>query len=54
MFDGKNVIDWVFKISTYINAVDESASDLSKIKFAANCLTGRALTWWRHQLMIGM
>jgi hypothetical protein len=49
-FDGKNVIDWIFKIHSYMLAIDATATDEERMMFACNLLTGRALTWWRHQL----
>jgi hypothetical protein len=51
MFDGKNVIDWSFRVTQYMASIDITADDESQLKFAVNLLTGRALTWWRHHLM---
>jgi hypothetical protein len=47
------VIDWQFKLNQYLLAIDSDASEFDKIKFAANLLTGKALTWWRHKLTYG-
>ena len=52
-FDGKNVIDWIFKIHSYMTAVDLNASDEDRLMFASQLLTGRAMTWWRHTLSFG-
>lgn len=49
-FDGSKVIDWCFKITQYLSAIDEHATEPDKCKFAVNLLTGKALTWWRHKL----
>lgn len=49
-FDGSKVIDWCFKITQYLDAIDENATEQDKIKFASNLLTGKALTWWRHKI----
>lgn len=50
MFDGKNVIDWTFKVVQYMESIDANSSEETRLKFAINLLTGRALTWWRHHL----
>lgn len=33
--------------------IDENSTDEQQFKFAVNLLTGRALTWWRHNLTFG-
>jgi hypothetical protein len=48
VFDGRNVVDWIFKIRQYITTVDANASEADKISFTSNLFTGKALTWWRY------
>jgi hypothetical protein len=49
-FDGSKVIDWIFKITQYLEIVDDTATERERILFSANLLTGKALTWWRHKI----
>ena len=51
-FDGSKVTDWLFKINQYLKTIDDTADERSKVMFAANMLTGKALTWWRHKIQI--
>jgi hypothetical protein len=53
VFDGRNVADWIFKISQYIATVDPAASEADKISFVTNLFQGKALTWWRYIVTTG-
>ncbi len=53
LFDGTKVVDWCFKVDQYLNAVDPNSTDTEKFNFSINLLTGKALTWWRHEIAHG-
>lgn len=48
-FNGDNVIDFIFKINQYLDALDDTAGDNEKITFTSTLLVGRAGKWWRYK-----